>query len=282
MLTVEFPALDSSARPSGGRPINRWHDEGGALVASAYASGSLRWIDWRGLGIFAFSPPDLRVRVWPDPGAARDVVLDKLTRQIQPIILQAAGWQALHASAAISPQGIVVMPGVSGSGKSTLAYALGRMGWRQIADDALVWRRLEGDSVVGYALPYTRRLRPGADIALGREPAFPESAPRSDEGHPFAAFVFLRQDEAMDAPRVDPLSKRDAFHALLPHAHCFDLQDVQAVRRMSVDYMALADAVPAYRLTYRPHFPRLGDLAATVIDLAAACQPRGGRAPAQP
>jgi len=51
------------------------------------------------------------------------------------------GYEALHAAAVDSPEGVVAFAGPSGAGKSTLATELMRRGWPLFADDALVLKR---------------------------------------------------------------------------------------------------------------------------------------------
>ena len=47
------------------------------------------------------------------------------------------GWEALHASAVLSPQGVVAFCAGSGTGKSTIARGLSERGYQLCADDAV-------------------------------------------------------------------------------------------------------------------------------------------------
>jgi hypothetical protein len=56
------------------------------------------------------------------------------------------GYEALHASAVDSPQGVVAVLAPSGAGKTTLAIELMRRGWPLFADDVLTLSRGAGES----------------------------------------------------------------------------------------------------------------------------------------
>ena len=139
MLTLAFAGGDAPT-PGTGRKVNEWCDDNGEVFARAHTSKDLHWIDWPGLGVFAFSAGSHEVRVWPEPGTQHEAIVDTFSRTLEPVILQTLGWQALHAGAAVGPTGVVAFCGRKGSGKSTLAFAMHQAGWRQFADDALVLR----------------------------------------------------------------------------------------------------------------------------------------------
>ena len=84
------------------------------------------------------------MRVWPVRGMTLEWARAEFDRMLRPIVLQALGWQALHAGAALTSEGALLFCGRSGAGKSTTAYALGKMGWTQLADNQVVWRLHDG------------------------------------------------------------------------------------------------------------------------------------------
>ncbi len=171
------------------REVCVWRDEQGHVFARAFAQGARRWIDWPGLGIFAFAAGSHRVQVWP-AATDRDLVAGAFARRLQPIILQALGRQAIHASAVLGRGGVLAFCGVGHSGKSTLAFAMARIGFRQVADDALVLERLESTVSVTAAAFHTwpsRAVAPPFRFAdrrfriVGpgrRDPASERAAPR--------------------------------------------------------------------------------------------------------
>jgi hypothetical protein len=103
------------------------------------------------------------------------------------------GFEALHASAVCSPQGLVAIVGVTGSGKSCLAAELVRRGCEFFSDDVLALRRTD-ERLLAYPGP------PLASLASGGP-----SAPR-DLGQPVAFFpdedkIWLAVRGACNRPR---------------------------------------------------------------------------------
>ena len=260
--------------PSGGRLVNSWHDENGELCGSAFAHEAMRWIEWSGLGVFAFSEGSSEVRHWPQPHASPQLCRETFSRQLQPVILQALGWQALHASAIIGPSGVIAFCGKSGSGKSTLAFAMRNEGWSQLADDAVVLRAAS-NGVMVRPMPFAPRLRPRSQAyfaeispSSGQEPI----APRRPE-LPLAMVILLLQDPAQPELTLAPVRKAEAFSRVLAHAHEFDPSDQSETRRLARDYLSIVDRVPVIELRYRPDLATLRNLTRTITELVHETEP---------
>jgi hypothetical protein len=253
-----------------GRKVNEWCDASGAVLARAFSRQDMHWIEWPGVGVFAFSGGSNDVRVWRERNASQEAVADTCSRILQPIILQALGWQALHAGAAVGPAGVLAFCGKTGSGKSTLAFAMKQAGCRQFADDALVLRST-ARRVTAYPLPFTPGLRPAsrAHFDTARRPwrTFPES--RLAEV-PLTAIFLLLQKAELFRPRISLLSGVSAFVKLLNHAHCFDAVDPTHTRRLVNDYLGIIEHVPVFTLEYRPTFEDLPELTRAVAEAAKA------------
>lgn len=261
MLTLVFEeGLNTS--PGAGREVCVWRDDRGDTFARGFAHDHRRWIEWRNWGLFAFAQGSSMVRVWPAPGMTHAAIADVFARVLQPIILQGLGWQALHASAVLGADGVLAFCGVGRSGKSTLAYALGRAGFDQVADDAVVIEPA-GDGVLTYLLPFAPGLREpsrqhfGECISAGAE----EDRSSLPETAWLRAVFVLRQDETLSGPelpqRVQPVQ---AFSALVTHARCFDENDPMHLRRLVADYLQVAERVPVFSLNYPPRFAQFDDL----------------------
>jgi len=262
--------------------VNTWADEAGRVFARAFAAGRERWIDWHGLGRFTFAPGTTEVRIRPEASTSSAVLHATFDRVIQPVILQALGWQALHASGVAGPDGALLFCGLGRSGKSTLSYATGRRsGFTQIADDAVVIEDQAGRPYVR-PLPFAAALRQDAAAFLKPVgsprpsgppgPSGPPSVPGSPQGSSGYRLIGLRMIFALSqnsgAPAHGVLSRvapADAFPLLLTHAHCFDEGDEGAMRRMVEAYLAMAAAIPVFTLAYRPEFASLERLVDTVI-----------------
>jgi hypothetical protein len=267
MLRLTFVEGEPPPHASIGREVNSWCDERGEVCARGFAGPSLRWIDCPGLAVFAFEARSSVVRAWPAPGSSRKRVTDRFTRILQPAILQAMGWQALHASAVAGKAGALALCGVSESGKSTLAYALGRAGFTQFADDGLVIR-VTGAAVFAHPLPFAPRLRGDAVRSLGTPSPEAICGGAFGDFRPVKAIVLLQQDPRTDRPRLDRLRPAEAFSALVPHAHCFDPASPVDGRQFVEDYLTVAAGIPVYALTYRGGIARLSGVIDVVHALA--------------
>ncbi len=266
MLTLAF-AVGSAPAPETGRKVNEWCDDGGEVVARAYTSRALHWIEWPGLGVFGFSAGSQEVRVWPEPGRRHEAVADTFSRTLEPIILQTLGWQALHASAAVGSAGVVAFCGRKGSGKSTLAFAMHQAGWPQFSDDALVLR-LDQDRVASCPLPFKPRLRPPARAYFANAVSLSQYS-SGTANVPLAAVFLLQQNSDLASPRISLMPQARAFSEVLAHAHCFDAEDPTQTRRLVNDYLGIVARVPVFALEYKPDLQKLPQLTRAVGQAAS-------------
>jgi hypothetical protein len=281
MLTLRFASGVPPPDPSLGREVSTWRDDTGAVCARAFAAPGRRWVDWPSFGVYAFAPASRDVRVWASPSASLEDVTAIFERVLQPVILQALGWQTLHASAVLGSRGVLALCGQSGSGKSTIAYALREGGFAQFADDGLVIGQDDTAGVVAHALPFAPRLRPASFERFARGLQIPPGSPAAagtPASAPLAGILLLQQDSAHRGPaayaRVEPTR---AFTSLLTHAHCFDIDDPVATASLVDDYLALAGCVQVFALTYAPDLDRLEEVLRVVRRVADEC---GAGAPA--
>lgn len=271
---LDVVLADGPPAPRGpGRTVNVWRDDEGVPFAEAAVHDEGYRLEWRGIGVLTFAPGSARVRLWPSPGVEAAAARSDVLHLVQPVILQALGHHTLHASAVRLPAGVVAFCGISSTGKSTLAFALGQQpGLLQIADDALVLTMANGRIAV-HALPFRSRLRAASREFFSpsaRSAAGPQARPAAER----LLAIFVLQppgsDHAIDLMRI---GATQAFTALLAHAHCFDESDRAAVASLVQAYLALADAVPVYRLGYPRDFARLGAVQACVLETVAAQSP---------
>jgi hypothetical protein len=161
-----------------------------------------------------------------------------------------------------------------------LAFAGGRVPHHaQVADDAVVLG-VAGADVLVHPVPFRPKLRhPALEFfhdatAPGAEPSLASTAGLTPP-RPLRAIVVLSQDAgAAAAPTPVVVPSAAAFSALLRHAHCFDDADPVERRRLVESYLAIAERVPVFRLTYRPDLGGLSSLAATVVRTVSAPRPR--------
>ena len=257
MLTLVY-ASDGDASELTGRPFTTWYDENGERFACAFRVGASHHVNWPGIGIFAFSLGSTEVRVSAAPDASQQAIEDTFSRVLQPIILQALGWQAIHASAVTGPSGVWGFCARSGSGKSTLAFAFQRAGFTQFADDAVVLS-VRTREVIAHPLPFIPRLERASFEYFATRPA--ERVQAGVSPMPMAAVFLLRRNPApSQATTVTRLNPAPAFSALLAHAHCFDALDKVHVSKLTADYLMFAETVPIFSCSYRPGFDYLPEL----------------------
>jgi len=260
--------------PSGvGREVNAWRDDSGTVFARAYVSGSSAWIECSGVGAFAFSRTSHVVHFYPRPDGSRGPVADAFGRVLQPVILQAMGFEALHASAVVVSGSVIALAGRQHAGKSTLARAIARAGHAQFADDSVVLD-CSAPEIVAHALPFKPRLRArSADYFGEGQDAWAAnlSTARRPSVAPLGAIVILQPSaRSLGASAASRLPASAAFPAVLSHAHCFDANDLMERRRMVTAYLTMVSRIPVYTLEYRPRFERLPQLIDAVLAVAAA------------
>jgi hypothetical protein len=253
----------AAARPDNGQSINCWRDEHGEVFAEAFVQAGTYRLTWRDIGTATFASGERRVELTPADGVSPDVAVDRFLRFVQPVVLQAIGYETLHASAVLVASGAVAFCGVSGSGKSTLAFALGqRPAIVQASDDALVLD--VGDEILAAPLPFRIRLRP-ASQAFFDEPGASHVAPARQDFVPLLAIFVLLPETSAAALTITRVPRRSAFSAVLTHAHCFDECDQTETSRLVRHYLHIAERVPVFTVRYGLDFAGLAPLVDAVL-----------------
>jgi hypothetical protein len=161
--------------------------------------------------------------------------------------VQALGREVLHASAVLTADGVVAFGAVSTTGKSTLAAALNRRAYPLWADDAVAFEASDG-IIESVALPFEGA--PGGGGEAGTPPRRRESLA--------AVCVLERSSSPMSkSVIVSRLAPSEAFLALLTHAYCYSLDDVDRHRGMIDQYLDAARIVPVFRVIFEPGLDRL-------------------------
>jgi hypothetical protein len=254
------------------QPVGAWRTADGRIHGRSLVEGALRRLEWDHLGTFELDDRPPIVHAWPAPGVGPNALDVGFVRHVRPIVFQAWGAEALHASSVLAPGGALVFCGLSGAGKSTLACAFARRGWAQLGDDSVVWQHA-GDGPAMLVLPFERRLREPS-IRHFSSARRPPGRPRTHAGLPstvpLGAIILLRQDPGLDDDvRLTPVHAAEGFARVLPHAHAFDTVDPAERRRLAEDYLELSARVPVFDVVYRPDFTRMS----TLIDAVAALAP---------
>lgn len=238
-----------------------WPIAGGGVLASAYDRAGWHWLELPGLTTFRFDQDGERVAAIPNPGVGPHAVAEAYRHSALPLVLQARGHEALHASAVVASAGVAIFCGASGSGKSTTAYGLHRRGYGLWSDD-VVALEFRGGAIQAIPLPFDMRLRPPSASLFGLgERAVRLAAALPAGPRPLAALCVLDQERARGGRAiVEALAPRQAFTAILAHAFCYRLRDRARKRLMLDRYLAVIARVPAYRVRLGADFPQLGSL----------------------
>ena len=271
-LTMRPPLSSAEGLDRRGvRLVRTWRDSDDRVCAEGYVGLQTWWMRWPGVATFRCDRVG-QVEAFAAAGIDPDRVLDLYQRTLQPLALQALGWEALHASAVHLGDGVMAFCGERGTGKSTIAYALAARGYRQAADDTLVFEPAAG-TVEALVLPFLPRLRPESAALLcpkgQNERAI--GSPASTTA-PLSAIVVLTRSEE-SAPVMSRLDGGAAFAAILAHAHCFDPDDPATRRRVLEHYLETAAAVPVYSLRFAPGLgglPRILDSIEAAVAAPAA------------
>jgi hypothetical protein len=253
------PILELNVRRSGVVPdapddAQVWRDWSGVPRAYGYTLGGEHWIRLPDVASFRFTSAGETVEAIAQDSTPHEEVEDAYRRHVLPFVMQALGWELLHASAVLTPRGALAFCGPSGAGKSTLAHEFGRRGHAPLADDALPFETVNG-GVYAIPMPFTLRVS-GRSVPYGEE--WSPNAKRA-ESVPMAAVFVLERTAEVDAarPEITPLPNSSALPLLLYHGHCFSFRDQRRTRLMADRYLALAAQVPAFQLRYRPDLNRL-------------------------
>ena len=269
MLKLVFADADSftPATPVNDAPeVEVWRDVDGTVCAYGHTLNGKHWMHLPGLARFCFDGRHGEVKAIADPRVRRDSIMDTYHRSVLPMALQAQGAEVLHASAVLTPRGVVALCARSGTGKSTLAYGLSRQGYSLRADDAVAFE-ISAAQINVRPLPFSIRLRPDAAAFFDQIPfpsslaSIPDSVTQVEErSTSLAALIVLERFPLTDRfarDAVQRLAPVRAFTELLTHAYCFSLKDPERKERMVHQYLELSAKVPVFKLRFRIGFENL-------------------------
>ncbi len=214
----------------------------------------------------------------PNPEIPSGTIHHLLLDQVIPLVINLKGNEALHASAILTPQGVVAFAGQAGAGKSTLAGDFLKAGYTFMSDDCLTLLQ-EGPEI--FAIPAYPGLRLWEDAAVrlfGRDGSYKSVAhyttkqrvsiewcPRTYCAKPqpirrVYALAFPSEAGNKTDIIIEPLSKRDGFMELITYAFRLDTMDHNMLRRQFHFIKQVASTVSVRRLI----FPRDLSLLPTV------------------
>lgn len=229
-------------------------------MAYGWVDGEAHWLEVPGAAMFRYVPGAGEIVAIPDRGGSDGIVEDAYLNLALPLALQLCGLEALHASAVRLAEGVVAFCALSGTGKTTVACGLGARGQGWWADDAVIFEAEDEGPVLTHRIPFHANVRPETRAALGVDAEEASESGWTGEAVPLAAVVLLERDVAAADVELVRLPTPDALRALEPHAHRFNLGDLERKRRTMQAYLRLTARVPILHARFVPGFDRLGSV----------------------
>jgi hypothetical protein len=281
------PAVPNPMDPG----VEVWHENDGTVCAYGYTANGQHWMHFPGLGSYCFSNHSDEVMAFAEPFARLDWLRDTFYRSVLPMALQVFGKEVLHASAVETAYGAIAFCAISESGKSTIGYGLSRRGHPLWADDAVVFE-ISDREVWAHPMPFEIRLRPASAQYFRFSQIDADNPTNCDlvsqvnlKPRPLAAVCLLERGDRLEPVRIRRILPIHAFPAVLSHAYCFSLQDMERKRRMMHAYLALVREVPVFTIRFAAGLealPRLLDSIEQKIIHGIACDPRSEYAVSSP
>jgi len=134
----------------------QWYFPGGELWLSVAKMDGGYLLRFNELSDFFMSKSGHEITCMPRLGLPSETLQHLLLDQVIPLVINLKGGEALHASAVLTPQGVVAFAGLTGSGKSTVAGSFLQSGYPLLSDDCVPLVEQNQDI---YAIPAYPGLR---------------------------------------------------------------------------------------------------------------------------
>ena len=203
-----------------------------------------------------------------------------LIDQVAPRLLSHLGDLVVHAGAVQPESGrAILIVGPSRHGKSTLTGFLHQGGWPALGDDAMMIRPAPAGATVRSVYPRLMlrhdsgaRLYPSA-TASSPGGKLSIAVPSGAADVPLAAVFCLGGREGAADCRTESLSPAQACLELLRNSYALDPADRDRASLRLRLAGTVANAVPAFRLTYPRDYARLPEVREAIrMALAAGCR----------
>jgi hypothetical protein len=267
------PYPKSSFQPSDW--FMNWTFPGGAKWLSCAKTEGGYLLRFNELADFTIDRSGREIVCMPRSGIPEDTIQHLLLDQVIPLVINLRGAEALHASAILTPHGVVAFAGAAGSGKSTLAGSFLLSGYQHMSDDCLAL--LEKDQEI-YAIPAYPGLRLWDDALsylFGKNGAHESVAHYTDkrrvelekrleahctESQPLRRLYTIAdpsEAERKNEIMIECLSPRESFMALVRCAFRLDITDNNMLKRQFYFLRRIVSAVSIRRLIFPRDFTLL-------------------------
>jgi hypothetical protein len=252
LVIVDSNSASPAAEKPGDAEVRAWLDKDGNVVGHAFARDGTHVIELDGVARFTVNAGSAEVTALPSSGVTEDLAAEYFRRWILPVAVHVGGLEVLHASAVVSPTGVVAFAAASEAGKSTLAYGLADRGYGTWTDDALAFDVLAG-TPHAFPLPFRLRLRPASATHFGLEPATGGTIAGASEAagdpEPISTVFLLERKPSGPPVEIESIDPLEAFPRLVERSYHFGAEESERKRAMLSRYLELATAVPVYQLS---------------------------------
>jgi hypothetical protein len=226
------------------------------------------YVRWSGVGEFLVSSDGRRIACGREPTASAESFQVYLLGQALSFALVKGGFEPLHATVVSVDDGAIAFLGESGAGKSTLAARFLADGYSMLTDDLLVLQQ----GIDGFwAYPGPPRIKLLPDIAECLPGGTTGGVPINSEAtklvlplgsrqycsspKPLRAIYVLASPHGSNQtetehPRIELLSRREAFLALAGNTFNYIIVDPHRLQRQLTQMTCLVMAMPVKRLRY--------------------------------
>jgi hypothetical protein len=263
-LVIRDDGSERAVPPEAGDDVQEWWEQG-RICAYGYRACGENWLHVPGIATYRFRGVNEPVVAVPS-GADRGLVVDGFERTVLPMALQALGREVLHASAVLTPAGVVALCGDSEAGKSTLAHVLTLRGYQPWADDAVTFETSD-EGAFALPLPFRINLRSASVSSFGAPAAVEPTKTRRRE-RLAAAVVLVREPAPGTRVSVRRLSSAEAFRALLSQGYAFQPDDQERNSGTVSEYLDLAAAITVFEArvdSYLANVRRLADRVEKIV-----------------
>lgn len=248
--------------------FHRWPAPDGGVWLS-FARNEDYLLRFPGQGDFLISRDGREVQCRPLRGTPESTIRHLFLDQVIPLVLSRRELLVLHASAILTPDGVIAFVGKSGHGKSTLAASFGQVGYPLISDDYLLLRKTAEDWIAIPSYPGVRLWPRTSEGIFSDPPETTEVAHYTEKRRvfdpaiiPFAerpsslrCMYFLDDDgDTSPEPAIAHLSPKDIFMKLVTAAFNLDILDKVMLARQFCAIGDLGTRLPCFGLRYARDF----------------------------
>lgn len=246
-----------------------WHTPDGAIWLQFGRTTDGYVLRFPDLADFSVLADGRQVTSYARPGTPPDTLHHLLLNQVVPLVLQARGRLALHASAVSVAGGALAFVGMSGWGKSTLAAHSAVRGATLLSDDCLLldeqpdqWRCVPSYGSVRLWADSVAQLGIAAGVSTvahySSKQRWDLATRTSSAAVPLRRLFFLTPPtQTPTAIEIVPLTPRDAYIELMSYAFTLDPLDQPRMAAQCAQLARLAGSTLCYRLGYPRAYAQL-------------------------